>query len=187
MAGREERLSTDRRTDLLRLLTGYQPVDADEQSFRDRMLDLAAVALDPFDRYHYEPGHFTASGFVLHPAGDRMLLIHHAKLDRWLQPGGHIDPEDGSPLHAAIREIAEEAGVSDIQPIADDLLDIDIHTFPRRGDQPTHLHFDLRFGFVAVDDALNRSESETHGAAWLGGDELGSERSVLRPATKLLS
>ena len=78
-----------------------EPDDADEQRYRLEMLDLAAVAHDPFDRLQYEPGHFTASGFVIHPAGDRVLLIHHAKIGAWLQPGGHIDPGDLSPLAAS--------------------------------------------------------------------------------------
>ena len=150
------------------------------------MLDLAAVVHDPFDRRAYEPGHFTASGFVLHPDGDRLLLVHHAKLDRWLQPGGHIDPGDASAIEAARREIAEETGVTDLRSIDDGLLDVDIHVFPSRGDQPEHLHYDLRFGFVATDDALVPAQGEAHDAAWLHQDQLGEDRSLTRPATKLL-
>ncbi len=179
---------TDRRAELLRLLTAYESSEADEQQYRMRMLDLAASAVDPFDRFAYSPGHFTASAFALHPAGDRILLIHHAKLDIWVQPGGHIDPGDGAILEAAAREAAEETGVVALVPIVPGLVDVDIHEFPARPDQPFHHHFDLRFGFVA--DAVDLGASdEVHEVRWAGWDDLvaiGVDRSVLRPAARLL-
>lgn len=176
------------RDELLRLLTGYQPTEVDEQGYRMRMLDLAAVAMDPFDRYSYAPGHFTASAFVLHPAGDRILLIHHGKLDIWVQPGGHIDPGDGAIIDAAAREAAEETGVAGLTPIVPGLVDVDIHEFPARPDQSFHHHFDLRFGFVAGDDRLDGSD-EVHECRWASWEDLvalGVDRSVLRPAARLL-
>ena len=36
-------------------------------------------------------GHITGSAWLVDMAGDRVLLAHHAKLTRWLQPGGHSD------------------------------------------------------------------------------------------------
>ncbi len=179
----------DRRQTLIRLVTAYQPADKDEQRYRLEMLDLAAVAHDPFDRFQYEPGHFTASGFVIHPAGDQVLLIHHAKIGAWLQPGGHIDPGDHSPLAAATREIAEETGVKALTPITEAIADVDIHIFPWRADQPEHRHFDIRFAFVATSAAL-ASNHEVLEARWVSLQEiteLNPDRSVMRPVTKLLS
>ena len=169
-------------------LTAYQPSDPDEQGYRLRMLDLAAVADDPFRRGDYDPGHFTASGFVVHPAGHRLLLVHHARLGIWVQPGGHVDPADGSLLDAARREILEETGLSAIHPVSEAIFDVDIHRFGPSGDQPEHLHFDVRFAFVAADEAL-MPNTEVLEAAWVGlGDlaGLGVDRSVVRPAGKLL-
>ena len=42
-------------------------------------------------------GHITGSAWLVDIAGDRVLLAHHAKLGRWLQPGGHSDgdPDTG--------------------------------------------------------------------------------------------
>jgi 8-oxo-dGTP pyrophosphatase MutT (NUDIX family) len=53
--------------------------------------------------------HFTASAIVLDDR-QRVLLVHHNKLGRWLYPGGHIDPDE-APLEAAQREVWEETGV----------------------------------------------------------------------------
>jgi 8-oxo-dGTP pyrophosphatase MutT (NUDIX family) len=53
--------------------------------------------------------HYTASAVLLDDA-DRVLLVHHNKINLWLYPGGHID-EDEDPAQAAIREVAEETGL----------------------------------------------------------------------------
>ena len=176
------------RSELIGLLTTYDPSDADEREYRSRMLDLAAVAHDPFRRTEYDPGHFTASGFVVHPDGDRILLVHHARLGIWVQPGGHIDASDLTLIDAARREIVEETGLTRMTPAADGLVDVDIHEFGASGDQPEHLHYDLRFAFVASGDAL-APNSEILEAVWVGLSDLnglGVDRSVLRPAARLL-
>jgi 8-oxo-dGTP pyrophosphatase MutT (NUDIX family) len=176
------------RSELITLLTAYDPSDPDEQDYRIRMLDLAAVAHDPFRRSEYDPGHFTASGFVVHPDGDRLLLVHHARLGIWVQPGGHIDPDDPSLIEAARREIVEETGISRLNAITEGLVDIDIHRFGPSADQPEHLHFDIRFAFVAGEAGFDPN-SEVLEAVWVAHEELpglGVNRSVLRPAAKLL-
>ena len=179
---------TGRRADLLRLLTAYRPDDDREERNRLDVLDLVAAAHDPFDRYSYSPGHVTASGWVVHPDGDRVLLIHHAKLGIWVQPGGHVDPEDVDLVAAARREIAEETGLTELEAVGG-IVDVDVHPFPARGDQPDHRHFDVRFAFVSRTADLDHND-EAHDARWVGLDDLdalGVDESVMRPARKLLS
>ena len=53
--------------------------------------------------------HFTVSGFVVE--GDRTLLHWHQKLQLWLPPGGHIDPDE-DPVQATVREVLEETGIA---------------------------------------------------------------------------
>jgi 8-oxo-dGTP pyrophosphatase MutT (NUDIX family) len=177
----------DRRADLLRLLTGYRAGDEAEERSRLAVLDLVAAAHDPFDRRSYAPGHVTASGWVIHPEGDRILLIHHAKLDIWVQPGGHVDPDDDDLVAAARREIAEETGLTDLEPVGG-IVDVDVHAFPARGEQPDHHHFDVRYAFVSRTAELDHND-EVHDARWVGLDDLaglGVDESVVRPARKLL-
>ncbi|MBI5158364.1 MAG: NUDIX hydrolase [Acidimicrobiia bacterium] len=179
---------TPPRSELLRLLTAYDPLEPDEQRYRRQMLDAAAVTVDPFDRGEYVPGHFTASAFIIHPDGDRVLLIHHGKIGIWVQPGGHVDPGDPGLIEAAMREVAEETGVADLTPIGDGLFDIDIHEYPESPEQSRHLHFDLRFGFVAGSGVLAATE-EVKDCRWVRLDELeslGVGRSVTRPVSRLL-
>ncbi len=49
------------------------------------------------------------TGFIFNQE-NQMLLIHHKKLDLWLPPGGHIDPNE-TPDEAILREIDEETGL----------------------------------------------------------------------------
>lgn len=181
--------TADRRQALLALLVAYSPHDAAERGYLARMQDLAAALTDPFARDAFAPGHFTASAFVVHPSQSRLLMVHHAKLGRWLQPGGHIDPGDTGPGAAAGREVAEETGITALEAGGGGLLDVDVHLFPARpGGDPRHEHFDLRFLFRARDTVAAPGE-EVRDVGWVslaGLDGMGVDRSVLRPAAKAL-
>lgn len=120
----------------------------------------------PFDR-GTEPGHVTASAFILDATHERVLLIHHAGLDLWLQPGGHID-EGESPLQAAVRESFEEVGLH-ITPITGEIIDIDVHRIPAntKKNEPSHWHVDVRYLFVAQDHRVNLNENECSSYRWI--------------------
>ena len=150
------------------LLDGF---DADAQPLVMERAMALARSTNPTDRDRFSPGHFTASGFVVSPDGSSLLLIHHRRLDRWLQPGGHIDPEDASPIAGAAREVTEETGVG-VEPILPDLIDLDIHSIPPRGPEPAHEHFDLRFAFRALNEVLVAAD-EVHDAVWVPWEDLG--------------
>jgi 8-oxo-dGTP pyrophosphatase MutT (NUDIX family) len=124
----------------------------------DRSIDLAIAALGTrrpmWPRSEFRPGHFTASGFVASPDRACLLLVWHAKIGRWLQPGGHIEPNDATVEEAIRREVTEETGLSKIQPIGRGLLRIDAHEIPAHAGEPSHLHIDLAMGFIASKDAV---------------------------------
>ena len=130
-------------------------------------MELTRLAREPgaLFRTWFEPGHFTVSLFVLSLETRRVLLIHHTKLERWLQPGGHVEPGDRSIVDAGRRELLEETGVAvearDCKPMG-----IDIHEIPAFRDEPAHLHFDCRFlaEFSGLAESVSTSESEV---AWL--------------------
>jgi len=151
----------------------------------ERAMGLAR-STDPTDRNRFSPGHFTASGFVVSPDGSSLLLIHHRRLDRWLQPGGHIDRDDVSAIAAAAREVTEETGVA-VESILADLIDLDIHPIPPRAPEPAHEHFDLRFAFRALDERIV-ADDEVRDAIWVPWDDLEAyavDDSVTRAAEAL--
>lgn len=150
-----------------------------------RALELAETG-DPTSRDRFDPGHFTASGFVVSPDGASLLLIHHRRRDRWLQPGGHIEPGDLSPIVAAAREVEEETGVL-TESVRPDLIDLDIHRIPPGDLAPAHEHFDLRFAFRALDADLTAGD-DVKDAAWVRWADVASydvDESVLRGAAAL--
>jgi 8-oxo-dGTP pyrophosphatase MutT (NUDIX family) len=173
------------RAELLDLLTAFTPPDARQASYLRRMLDLVGVEGDPTAHHHFNPGHFTAGGFVASPNGAGVLLIHHQKIGKWLQPGGHIESDDESIEGAIRREIEEETGLTVLESLG--LLDVDIHRFPARGGDPTHLHYDVRYGFRAG-SAIVLPGDGTLDVRWVPFDDLNRwnpELSVSRPVAAL--
>jgi 8-oxo-dGTP pyrophosphatase MutT (NUDIX family) len=166
----------------------YRPSDPRERAFQQRMLDLLALPA-PTSRQQFVPGHLTASAFVLSPERDAVLLILHKKLGLWLQPGGHIDPDDVSLAAAAQREVAEEVGLQLPEAAAGEVFDLDIHAIPARKDEPAHEHFDVRFCFHSptLAFATNDEVVEARWAPLARIDQLTTDESVLRVARKLLA
>ena len=133
------------------------------------MRALATELERPFSRGQ-ERGHFTGSAVVVDPAGERVVMVHHGKLKRWLQPGGHAEEGDGGSMEAtALREAREETGCRvRLHASAPRPLDVDIHTIPARKDEPEHVHLDVRYLVVAEDpEALAHDPGESSGAQWL--------------------
>lgn len=174
---------TPRHLALERLLAAYEPSTSEEARHVASILELLTAKPSAFDRREYEPGHITASAFVVHPTEPAAALMKHRKLGRWLQPGGHVEPEDTDIESAARREVLEEIGISQLSSFG--VTDVDVHVFPARADQPQHLHLDVRIGFVAGSDRLVDS-GESDGVRWAGFDEMQRmEESLARPARRL--
>src|SRR4051794_8624447 len=132
-----------------------------------------------------QPGaHFTASALVVDASGEHVALIHHRKIGRWLQPGGHVEPGDASLADGALREAREELGVDvALHPTAPRPLDVDVHEFPAREGAPAHLPLDVRFLLVAGERELAHDAAEAHGATWYAWDEalaIAGERPLAR-------
>lgn len=155
--------------EILALLGGFDPGDdARAAQSVERTLELLRLDGDPFSRTRYEPGHLTASGVVLAPQRDRVLLVYHRRLARWLQPGGHIEPADATLASAARREIFEETGLTvEDGPAA--LVAVDVHAIPPGAGEPGHQHYDLMFCFTARQTSPGPLGP---GARWCGIGEL---------------
>jgi 8-oxo-dGTP pyrophosphatase MutT (NUDIX family) len=171
---------TDTRTaTLLDLLEGFVPANEVEASHVHELTRLLATTGEPFSRRHFDPGHVTASAFVIDPSSGRILLHHHRRLDRWLQMGGHLD--DGEDVvSAALREAREESGLEDLHPFVELPFDIDVHVIPEARGEPRHLHFDVRF-VVATGkpEEATITPEESLDLAWLELDD--AERRMNAP------
>ncbi len=161
---------------LLDRLNRHRPEDHEEAGHLATIVAFVAAHADPFDR-RIPQGHLTASAFVLSPRGEQVLLLHHRKLDRWLQPGGHAEPGEKAGEDVALREAREETGLPalSLHPGAPLPVDVDVHAIPAHGSDPAHLHLDLRYVVIAPEDAtLLRSTKETNALRWFGWDALAA-------------
>ncbi len=129
-----------------------------------RYQDLIHKTPLAFSRSFYEPGHITVSAVVL--KGTQVALIDHPKLNMWLQPGGHVEPEDDSLLAACLREVREELGISQLAPHPLCIKEkrivpfyADIHSIPETLKEPSHLHFDIRYCFITNQDLKTTEEA----------------------------
>lgn len=187
----------ERRTDLIAQLQSHQTsLEGQGRGGQwAQMMELARSSGPVFSRRHWEPGHFTASGFVLSEDGSQLLLILHKKLRLWLQPGGHVELGDVSWQAASRREIAEETGLVQFD-LVDELIDIDIHQIPQLGSEAAHFHFDLRALYRASSIEVRPGDGVLQ-ARWFplrdilecaGGilaDQVGTDESVTRVALLL--
>jgi 8-oxo-dGTP pyrophosphatase MutT (NUDIX family) len=92
-----------------------------------------------------------------------VILHKHKKLGIWLQPGGHVDPDETAP-QAAVRESSEETGLP-IELASDDVIHVDVHPGPNG-----HTHFDLRYLCNAPDRDPSPPPAESQEVFWFSWD-----------------
>ncbi|MGA8656714.1 MAG: NUDIX hydrolase [Chthoniobacterales bacterium] len=143
---------------------------SDELAYRQQMVELLDSCPNCFRRDAF-PAHFTGSAFVVSADGTCGLLHHHRKLDRWLQFGGHCDGEEDLLLVAG-REAYEESGIEGLAVASARPFDLDIHRIPEFESEPTHLHYDVRYIFVAPKYAEIRCSSESKELRWFSSEEM---------------
>ncbi len=113
-------------------------------------------------------GHLTASAFVVDPIRARALLLFHAKLRRWLQPGGHADG-DTNLAAVALREATEESGIEGLR-VQVPAMQVDVHRVAPPG-EASHRHFDVRFLVVTPDRPVVTRNHESTDHRWVGRDD----------------
>lgn len=139
-----------------------EPVD-------DREARSIASLLEALDRLPHpldedaDPTHITASAIVVGPRG--VLLHRHKRLAIWMQPGGHVDPDE-APADGAIREVAEETGLHVDHLRGPHVVHVDVHPAAKG-----HVHLDLRYLVGGDDRDPAPPPGESPDVRWFGWDE----------------
>ena len=154
----------------------FDYIPFNEQEERDKKLITEWLSEpDVFERKN-EKAHFTASAWVLNPERTKVLMIYHNIYDSWAWMGGHADGETDL-FKVAEREAREESGISDIKPVSEDILSIEIvpvSGHEKRGKYvPSHLHLNVTYLFGAPEDQeLFIKPDENSGVMWIALDDI---------------
>ncbi len=172
------------RSHLLSLLNDYVPADEFEWGMWLKTIDFVEAQAHCFDR-SLAIGHITASAWVVSADRDQVVLMHHRKLNRWFQPGGHCDG-DPDVLRVAMRETFEETGVVACS-VSNGIFDIDVHTIPANIREAAHYHYDIRFLLEADPSQVVEQNHEAREVRWVPMQEVilyNSSESILRMVRK---
>jgi 8-oxo-dGTP pyrophosphatase MutT (NUDIX family) len=177
-----------KRDRIIKLLEEYLPATAEERIFKEETISFIKKHENCFER-SLKIGHITASALLLNKDKTKALLMHHTKLDKWLQLGGHCD---GNPnaLEVALKEAREESGIKGIAPVSDKIFDLDIHLIPKNSREDEHYHYDIRFLLYVTSDEEIIQNHEAKELRWIGAckDETPTTNpSVLRMLAKWIS
>jgi 8-oxo-dGTP pyrophosphatase MutT (NUDIX family) len=148
----------------------HTPGDEREEQARARILESLDSLERPFDE-EAGPRHVTASAVVV---GTRGTVLHlHKRLEKWMQPGGHVDPGE-APWEAARRESGEETGLVVSHPAGGPrLIHVDVHEAAEG-----HVHFDLRYLLLAEDAEPCPGVGESPDVLWFAWDEAEARADV---------
>lgn len=118
-----------------------------------------------------ELAHLSASGLIVNPSRDKVLVVYHNIYNAWTWTGGHVDGER-ELLRVAIREAKEETGIQRVTPWSQQIATLDILPVPshrKNGKYVNpHLHFSIGYILVAPEEQpLKVKEDENSGVKWI--------------------
>ena len=167
--------------DAVEVLTAWQPPDEEQAGLREHYLDHLEKYPDGLWRSRL-PEHLTASALVVAKDGGSVLLHLHRKVGRWLQFGGHCEPDDTTLAGAAYREVLEECG------LATDLDEVPVQLSRHqvRCGGVTAYHLDVQFVAVAPEFAVPVRSEESRELSWYDAAEppADADRAVLDLITR---
>lgn len=165
-----EAMETRQKARLEDQLAAYAPFDAIEAAHVKQLQQFLASTDNAYDRSNLV-GHVVAEAWIVNPARDQVVLLEHGLNKAWVVPGGHCDG-DPDVFAAAVREVAEETGLTNITPLLDGgIFDINtglLTTRERHGNiEPSHLHFDVCFAFEVPHNAPLTISDESTQLRWI--------------------
>jgi 8-oxo-dGTP pyrophosphatase MutT (NUDIX family) len=150
--------------DAVTVLTRWHPRNDQQRRLRDAYIQHLAEHPDGLSR-DCHPDHLTASALLVSVDRSRVLLNLHRRLSRWMQFGGHCEPQDLTLADAARREATEESGVEGLRLLGGDPVQLSVHEVPCGPVSPAH-HLDVRFVAVVPDDAVPAASAESEEVRW---------------------
>ncbi len=135
--------------------------------------------------------HFTSTGIVA--AGDSTLVHWHEKVQAWLAPGGHVEPNE-DPVQATLREVKEETGldvrilptselpaISNLEQVAPPYTVMIEDVFDAKVGKHQHIDFIYFTTPLVAVESDNELPSVPEGWHWVDREALLEARTILAP------
>ena len=168
-------------------LSNYYSLFPEERGLFSVLVGQLQAQEDLIGRKNFN-GHVTASGLLILD-NRQVLAIFHQALQKYLQPGGHIESTDQHLAETAGREIREEAGIEDIKlsdwcQINQCPILIDTHLIPANAkkQEDEHYHHDFMFVFQTNNSRIMIDDNEVSGFQWLAISEARKQESNIARA-----
>ncbi|MDO4490873.1 MAG: NUDIX hydrolase [Lachnospiraceae bacterium] len=160
--------------ELIRRIDEYPPCNEQEERDRKQILSWICSREDAFSREN-ELAHMTASAWVVNRDRSKVLMVYHNIYNSWSWLGGHADGETDL-LSVAMREVKEEAGITRLQPVSEDIFSLEILTVDgheKKGRYvPCHLHMNVTYLLEADDrEGVSVKEDENSGVGWFSPED----------------
>lgn len=157
------------RQKLIEDIKKYTPCNEQEQNDKKIILKMIEEQSDIFLRSN-DMAHMTASAWVVNSDRSKVLMVYHNIYDSWSWLGGHADGEEDL-LKVAIKEVQEESGLKNVQPVSDDIVSLEILTVDgheKRGKYvSSHLHLNITYLIEADEkELLQAKPDENSEVAW---------------------
>lgn len=170
-------------------LMNYLRIFPDEENLLSSLKKQVLKNQNIFSRRNFE-GHITASGLVISP-DKKVLVVFHNKLQKFLQPGGHIEKDDKNIIFSAMREVREETNLSNIE-LCSWCLDnnspimIDTHKIQenKQKNENEHYHHDFMFIFTTKEKKIMIDTNEISDFCWMDINEVIKNDSVVAKGLK---
>ena len=160
--------------ELLHAIRAYQPWNEQEQRDQNELLRRLESGEDLLTRDNLS-AHLTASAWVVDKDRSKVLMVYHNIYRSWSWLGGHADGETDL-LAVAIREVKEEAGISDVRPVSEEIFSLESLTVDghvKKGRYvSSHLHLNVTYLLEAdSEEQVSVKADENSGVAWFTPEE----------------
>ena len=162
------------RQELMEQIANYIPYNEQEERDQNLILNWIEEQENAFSREN-KMAHMTASAWVVNPERSKVLMVYHNIYDSWSWLGGHADGETDL-LSVALREVKEEAGISKVRPVSEDIFSLESLTVDghvKKGIYvSSHLHLNVTYLLEAdPEETLSVKADENSGVAWFSPEE----------------
>ena len=162
------------RKELISKIKKYQPFNEQEEMDKALILNWIETQENAFSREN-TVAHMTASAWVVNKERNKVLMVYHNIYNFWSWLGGHADGETDL-LAVAVREVKEEAGITNVRPVSDEIFSLESLTVDghvKKGRYvSSHLHLNVTYLLEAdSEEAVSVKADENSGVAWFAPGE----------------